>query len=175
MKFMNFKEIYIPELKYGRTIEVMDELLVLLEITVIPRTSTYYYHYCLGNHNKPSLDIAFRPEDGIVGYVSIFIMNEKIVEINTMPKVRNKKKGLSFFDERLNFDNLYLTDERQFKMFNKNNDIWVLHESVFEKELDAYLLGGSNYLLLNNREFMGIKMEDFNEQEMLELYRAKCL
>lgn len=94
---MNFKEIYIPELKYGRTIEVMDELLVLLEITVIPRTSTYYYHYCLGNHNKPSLDVAFRPEDGIVGYVSFFIMNEKIVEINTMPKVRYKKKGLSFF------------------------------------------------------------------------------
>lgn len=172
---MNFKEKYMPKLKYGRTINVMDELLVLLEISVIPRTSTYYYHYCFGNYNKPSLGVAFHPEDGIVGYISFFIMNEKIDKINTIPQIKQKKTGLSFYDERFHFDHLCFIYEKQFKILKNNNDIWILYESACEKEFDAYPLGSSNYLLFINREFMGLKMEDFNEQEMQELYRAKCL
>lgn len=172
---MKFNEICVPQLKYERTMEIMDEGLVLFEISVVPRTSRYYYHFCFNDIRKPPLDLAFHPEEGTVGYISYFLQDEMIENADIMPKIQYKNIGLCFYDNRFDFDHLYIDIDKQFNIVKNKRDIWILHETAWEKELDAYGIGSMNYLLFNNNDFIGVKMENFNKQEIQELYKMKCL
>lgn len=173
-KFMDFKEICVPQLKYDRTMEILDEWLVLFKISVDSRTSVYYYHFCFNDIRKPPLDIAFHPEDGTVGYVSYFLQDEIIENVNTMPKIRYKNTSIRFYDKRFDFDHLYVDLDKQFHIFKNKRDIWVLHETAWEKELNAYEIGNNNHLLFIDNSFVGLKMGEFSEQEIQELYNSKC-
>lgn len=171
---MNFKEKEIPEKKYVRKMEGMDEWQVMFEISSVI-SAGYHNHFCFVDRHKPPLDIAFHPENGTVGYINYFLQDEKIERVVMLPKVVYKNTSISMYDERFDRDHRYIDINKQFKIYINKNDIWVLHETAWETELTAYRVGESDHLLFGGDEFLGFKMENLNEQEMQVLYDSKGL
>ena len=91
---MKFEKVF-SEKKYIRKIECMGEGLILFEISVVDKRIGQNYHLFYEDKRKPPLDIAVNPVDGMIEYISYFVQDEMIGNINSIPVIVNECMGIS--------------------------------------------------------------------------------
>ena len=159
---------------YNRKIEEMGEKLVLFKVVVVPRHIGQNYHICFEDNRKPPLDIAIQPNDNTIEYVSYFVMDEKIEEMNDS-LARGEVEEIDISQVNFPVNLPYCTQKRLFHFWRNKGDIIVLKEGYQTAKVSLFRLNETNGLLFNGNEFIGCLFEKINEDEWLILKKAKCL
>lgn len=171
---MKFEKVF-SEKKYIRKIECMGEGLILFEISVVDKRIGQNYHLFYEDKRKPPLDIAVNPVDGMIEYISYFVQDEMIGNINSIPVIVNECMGISICNKDFNEDNMNVTVDRKFKFWKSKNTILILKDDIEELVLSAYRINDLNSLLFLEDDFVGVELKNLNQEEILEIYNSKCL
>lgn len=162
--------------KYIRTIECISDGLVLFKTSAANRRIGQNYHMFFEDKKKPPLDIAVNPDDGAVEYVSFFAQDE-VISIQNMASTIEYIDGLVILNTK-NFDmnNTSVTTEKNFKLINSGNDIYVLGKTTDHTLLQAYRLDSNNYLLFCALgDFCGVLLKNISEIELGEIRKSRCI
>lgn len=149
--------------------------LVLFKISTIDRHVGQNYHLFFENNYKPPLDVAVNPEDGLIEYISYFIQDEKIDNMDIVPKIKNENIDIEFLKDMFINDNMNITIKAKFKFWKFQNSIFILKENICEFEFDAYLVDELNCMLFLEDEFVGIQFKELTIEEFKEIQNSKCL
>jgi hypothetical protein len=160
---------------YKRDFEGMGEGLVLLKIESVIKSIGYNYHLFYRNGKKPPLDVAVKPNDLLIEYVSFFLQDESVKIGQQLLEIEFQEDSLSFSFDNLSVDNTSLNFQNDFDVFLLENDLIVL-EKGFGKKIYAYLLSRDNYILIDKGDnIIGLCFKNISVQELETLKEAKVI
>lgn len=161
--------------KFKREFEGMGEGLVLLKVESMIRNTGYNYHLFYRNSKKPPLDIAINPQNHVVEYVSFFLQDEHIEQVQTNVNIELREESLYFNFEELSVDNTALNFQKDFvvQLYEKN---LVVIENGYCGKIYGYLLSGNNYILVDNEDnIIGLNFKNISIQELEILKEVKVI
>ena len=182
---MKFKKVYSSK-EYIRKIECMGEGLVLFKILEFPEMIHYYtagvrYHLLYEDGSKPPFDIALDFYDKEIKYITYFLQDETVENIENIPGIKYEKKRISIrdsewnADREWNLDTAYITRSRKFRFFRKGNTFFVLRDNLRASTLIAYKLNDLNSMLFWEGDFAGMEYKNLSREELLEIEKSKCI
>ena len=160
---------------YIRKIESMGKGLVMFKVLAVNRRMGQNYHLFYADKRKPPLDIAINPDDGAIEYISYFVQNEVIKDIDIDIEIINEYIGISIKNTAFNKNNVHITIEKNFLVMKSGEDIWILSENIDESVLTAYNINQLISLLFMDDEFYRVILKNLNESELQEIRNSKCL
>jgi hypothetical protein len=159
---------------YEREIEGMGDNLVLLKIENKKSNGGYNFHLFYRNGKKPPFDVAINPNDNQIEYISFFIQDEKIIEMNREIDIIYENNSISISSKDFSIDNLNIEIDKEFNIFFNKRNLIIIEKNI-DKEVRAYTLIKNNYILLKDKEISGFILNNITSEEISILKESKVL
>lgn len=162
--------------KYRRDFEGMGEGLVLLKVESEVKNTGYNYHLFYRNGKKPPLDIAINPNDFSIEYVSFFLQDEFIQQVEKgISEIVYSNDNLLIFSESFNIDTTNLSFMKDFDVFYSENNLIIL-EAGIKNSVYGYSLTEANYILVaEKKHIVGLAFKNISLDEMKVLREVKVI
>ena len=170
------------KIDYIRSIESVGTLSTLFKVRRKIKGAETNNHFCYSDkdlkisiHAKIPLDIAVRPCDSVIEYISFFINKNELLISPVKNNIIYSKSSIFISDQRFNSNKFYIDEKMEFNQYIQNRDVFVISKEA-KKNLIGYRLDDDHYILFDDEDnFSGVVFKNLTDKQMEELKKSNVI